>query len=330
MSLFRKLIIGALICLVVTSGIVYMIARSIQKAKTDTARAVQTWHYLAVTRDIGAGEKLNQKDLTTITWSSSLPVDGALESETDAVGHLLSYPLSSGMIITRKALAPPNSSVGLSRKIPTGMRAIALKTDDQSDFGGFLFPGSKVDVLVNNAGRGGAQQFSAGPLSRASMTSSAAKTVLLLENIEVLATGKQLIADPASKPKEETIITLLVSPEDARKVALAQEQGSIHLILRNTGDIDVSGPKATSINEISDIRTNEEKAQPLVKIPTFTIAPKVKRVQVILGTKSYSQAYRNNIPIDEPAVAPATSPQASMPATPAPQNDNSAPGGSNQ
>lgn len=328
MSMFRKLMIGALVCLVVATGIVYMIYRSIQKAKTDTARAVQTWHYLAVTRDIGAGEKLEDKDLTTITWASSLPVDGALESANDAVGHLVSYPLSSGMILTRKALAPPNSSIGLSRKIPAGMRAIALKTDDQSDFGGFLFPGSRVDVLVSDLGRGAQPQF--GPVSKAASVASSEKTVLLLENIEVLATGKQLVADPSSKPKEETIITLLVTPEQARKVALAEDHGEIHLLLRNSGDIDMSGPKATSLSEISGVRANGEKPQPLVKIPVFTEMPKIKHVEIILGTKSYSQAYRNNMPVNDPLSAPAPGAHVSTPATPAQPSDSSAPGGPNQ
>ena len=47
----------------------------------------------------------------------------------------------------RHLLAAPGA-VGLTAKIPDGMRAVAVETNDVTNVSGFLFPGCHVDVLV--------------------------------------------------------------------------------------------------------------------------------------------------------------------------------------
>ncbi len=100
------------------------------------------------------------------------------------------------------------------------MRAISIKTDDVNDLGGFLFPGAKVDILV--AIKSGAN--------------FAARSVVIVQDVSVLATGKQLTPDPEGKPTTVSIVTVLVTPEQAQKIALVQQESSISVSLRNGGD----------------------------------------------------------------------------------------------
>jgi pilus assembly protein CpaB len=105
------------------------------------------------------------------------------------------------------------------------MRATSVKTNEVMNIAGFIFPGSHVDVLVTLRGENNA--------------SSTTHTVL--QNVQVLATGTKTDPDPNGKPENVSVVTLLVTPEESEKLALAQSQaiqnqGSIHFVLRNGGD----------------------------------------------------------------------------------------------
>jgi len=66
------------------------------------------------------------------------------------------------------------------------------------------------------------------------------KSVTLLQNVVVLATGR-VNANTAHVPDEDrryTSVTLLVLPEEAEILTLAQETGTLTLLLRNPDDLD--------------------------------------------------------------------------------------------
>jgi pilus assembly protein CpaB len=100
------------------------------------------------------------------------------------------------------------------------MRAISLKSDEIVGVSGFLFPGSHVDVLVTYR-----NPNSPDPV-----------TATVLQNVEVLAAGSKIAADPDGKPAKVDEVTLLLSPVDAGKAVLASSQGTIHFVLRNGSD----------------------------------------------------------------------------------------------
>ncbi|PYX81718.1 MAG: Flp pilus assembly protein CpaB, partial [Acidobacteria bacterium] len=109
----------------------------------------------------------------------------------------------------------------LAAKIPDGMRATAVKTNEVMSVAGFMFPGSRVDVLVTIRGEN-------------NTASTITRTVL--QNVQVLSTGTKIDPDPDGKPENIGVVTLLVSPEQSEKLALAQNQGTVHFVLRNGGD----------------------------------------------------------------------------------------------
>ncbi len=64
------------------------------------------------------------------------------------MGRIVLYPIAAQEPIREQLLAAPGASVGLTAKIPDGMRAVAIQTNEVNNVSGFLFPGCHVDALV--------------------------------------------------------------------------------------------------------------------------------------------------------------------------------------
>ncbi len=212
----RRLAIALLIALVLSGGMTFFLSRKI--SKHNTARP-QTRRYVAASRSIESGELLKPENLAMVDWPESVPVEGGFGKVNDLVGRSVIYPVASGQPILNTYLAAPGSGFGLTVKIPEGMRATSVRSDEVVGVAGFLFPGSHVDVLVTfHSDR------------------AAPATQIVLQDVEVLTTGQNFEPDPQGKAQSVNVVTLLLSPQDAQKVVLAASQGSIQFILRNGAD----------------------------------------------------------------------------------------------
>ena len=141
---------------------------------------------------------------------------------------LLDEPILDGR------LAAKGSGMGLAPTIPVGMRAVSVRVNDVAGVAGFVLPGMRVDVLVT--GRP--------PSSDGTITSTA------LQNILVLSAGQVMQADARGQAIQAPTVTLLVSPEDAETLTLANIEGHIQLILRNSSDQDISHTQGRYISEL--------------------------------------------------------------------------------
>jgi pilus assembly protein CpaB len=173
---------------------------------------------VAAAAPLNAGEVLQADKLKMVEWPVSVPLAGAFLKPQDVMGRSLLYPLSAGAPILDRDLAIPGT--GLTTKIPDGMRALALRSDEVVGVAGFLFPGSHADVLVTYR----------------STTAPEPATATVLQNVEVLAAGSQVQPSLDGKPSTVNVVTVLVTPIDAERVVLASTQGTIHFVLRNSDD----------------------------------------------------------------------------------------------
>ncbi len=131
-------------------------------------------------------------------------------------------------------IAARGSGQGLAPLIPPGMRAIAVRVNDVVGVAGFVLPGMRVDVLVT--GR---------PPGRADTT-----TRTVLQNIAVLSAGQTTQTDGKSQSIITPVVTLLVSPSDAEVLTLANAEGHIQLVLRNSSDTKVAGTRGWQTIEL--------------------------------------------------------------------------------
>jgi pilus assembly protein CpaB len=208
------LVAALVISVIVTSFFYIRITRAQAGARPKTKRVV------AAAVALQPGAPITADKVTEISWPDSVPLDGLIEKQEDVVGHALMYGVAAHQPILKRDLAS-GSSLGLAARIPDGMRASAVKTNEVMNVAGFIFPGARVDVLVT--------------LKPENNTSSTT-TRTVLQNVQVLSTGTKTEPDPAGKPENVTVVTLLVTPEDSEKLALAQNQGTIQFVLRNGGD----------------------------------------------------------------------------------------------
>jgi pilus assembly protein CpaB len=175
------------------------------------------------------GSVLAKENLTLIDWPDNIAIEGKLHKADEITGRVLMYPVAANEPIRQSDLASPGAGIGLSAKIPEGMRAAAVKTNEVNNVAGFVFPGCRVDVLatLNLAG------------------SQVTKTVL--HNVQVLSVGEKTEPDPKGKPENASIVTLLLTPEDSEKLALAGSQGTIQLVLRNGSDGSNAAPGSVDV-----------------------------------------------------------------------------------
>lgn len=208
------LLVASIIAIVATTAF-YM-----QVQKKHLAEMPKTNKVLASATALQAGTPLTPDKVVLIDWPQNLPLEGALHGTDEVAGRVLMYPVGAKEPILTRNLAGLNSGVGLTAKIPDGMRATAVRTNEVSNVAGFIFPGSKVDVLVTYHGEG-----------------NAVFTRTLLQNMPVLSVGTETQPDPSGKPTASVgVITMLTTPEESQLLVLAQSQGTIQFVLRNGGD----------------------------------------------------------------------------------------------
>src|SRR5579864_5413935 len=213
----RRLLVALLIALLLSGGVTFFVSRKLV-GRNATTQTLQ--HYVAASHPLQPGAVLKAEDLTMVDWPTAKPLQGAFSKSADLAGRAVIYPVAASQPVLQDYLAAPGSVIGLTTKIPEGMRATAVKSDEVVGVAGFLFPGSHVDVLVT---------------FRTDRFPTPA-TQIVLQDVEVLTVGQKVQPDPQGKPEAVNVVTLLLTPEDSQKLVLASSQGGIQFVLRNGAD----------------------------------------------------------------------------------------------
>lgn len=266
----RRLMLALVVALVISGLFTFWLSRHFVHA-TRTA-APPPNQYVAAARALDPGEVIRKEDLTMIDWPQSHPLAGSFMKTDDVVGRAVLYPLSAGQPILDRQLAAAGAGAGLTGRIPAGMRAMALKSDEVVGVAGFLLPGTHVDVLVTYTDQ---DHPNAGPV-----------TATVLQDAEVLAAGHQVQPDPTGKPVTVDVVTLLLSPEDAEKAALASERGTIRFVLRNGGDHSSAKAGPVDLGELASL-PNSRPAPEHHYVPRKPGTPEAQPwvVETMMGTK---------------------------------------------
>ena len=139
-------------------------------------------------------------------------------------------PMGVNEPILAAKLAGEGLGPSIAYLLPDGMRAAAVRINDVSGVAGFIQPNDSVDVLITRQlpGAAGDRQV----------------TDVLLQNVRVIAID-QNAQGADGKPVLAKTATLEVNPTDAQKLALAQQVGSLSLVLRKPGQEQDAGAAQT-------------------------------------------------------------------------------------
>jgi pilus assembly protein CpaB len=177
--------------------------------------------------------------------------------------------LAKGEPILERQLAEAGAGAGITGGIPSGMRAISVRSDEVVGVAGFLLPGTHVDVLMT---------YHSAALPEP-------QTVTVLQDVVVLAAGQQTHPEPDGKPISVNEVTLLLKPEDAEKIVLATSLGVIYFVLRNGADKEQALTPPVGLDQLAGIAaiSPNQEARPLGS----KVQPMRKRyeVETILGDK---------------------------------------------
>jgi pilus assembly protein CpaB len=184
----------------------------------------QTIDTIVAAQSIPAGTMLTRDLVKVVQWPASSRLDGSLGDPRSVLDRGAIVAIAANEPITESKLAALGAGAGLPPTIPPGMRAMSVRVNEVVGVAGFVVPGTRVDVLVTFE-------------SRTQTTESVARVVV--SNVQVLTAGTRFDQEQArqdNRPIPTSVVTLLVTPEDAQRVALAAAEGSITLILRNPLD----------------------------------------------------------------------------------------------
>jgi pilus assembly protein CpaB len=183
----------------------------------------------------------------------------ALKEFKNVENQRLAQGLSEGEYVLEDKLVN-SEQVGLMAKLPSGMRAIALKVNAESTAGGFVLPGFRVDVVSTLRGNVG---------------ESVAKTIL--QNMLVLAVDTNPNRDPNSPSMVGSTVTLAATPEETQRLALASALGELRLTLRTPDDnkvVRLAGSKFDDLGRpVRDSQDNKEEETAVAKTPPVPTLP---------------------------------------------------------
>jgi pilus assembly protein CpaB len=262
----QRLSLALFIGLLVSGAGTWLVGR---KLTANAAHRPPDLHYLAPTHPLNAGETLKVEDVKLVTWPADAPIAGAFTSPANLVGRTLLYPLDKDQPVTEKLLAAPGVGIGLVGRIPDGMRAVALRTDEVMGVAGFLQPHTHVDVLATLRTDKDPEPM----------------TLSVVQNVEVLAAGHQLQPDPDGKPAVVTVVTLLLTPSDAERTVLASQQGAIHFVLRGIDDQKQATEGPVDLGELVDGQTGTPaREKPAAKVNTLLPRPAHADMEYVIET----------------------------------------------
>jgi pilus assembly protein CpaB len=258
------------------SAVFYQIA---VRGRSAPQEATGTQEIVVATRDLDIGATVGPADLRLEQWPANrVPEDGFRELDEVVEGVPVAKILA-GEPVMRRRLAPPGSGVGLSPKVPVGMRAISVRVDDVTGLSGFVLPEAQVDVLVTGT-----------PLAS---PESGRMTRTNLSKVRVISAGENLEPDASGKAQRVAVVTLLVSPEQAELLTLASAQGRLQLVLRNMRDEDVVETRGVRERQMFAMdweapreRSGQPAPQPAATLamPAAPAPPPPIQIEMIRGT----------------------------------------------
>jgi pilus assembly protein CpaB len=178
----------------------------------------QTSEIIVAAHRLEIGTLVKDTDLKAGQWVGPVPQGVVLKKE-NVVGRGVISAINEGEPIFENRLAGVAAGARLAPTIPPGMRAVTIRVNDVVGVAGFVVSGQRVDVLISSTPPGGASN---GP-----------KVKTLLQNIEVLSAGTNFQKDAEGKLVQVPVVNVLVTPEQAEALSLANNQTTVQLILRN-------------------------------------------------------------------------------------------------
>jgi pilus assembly protein CpaB len=195
----------------------------------------------------------------------------AITNREQMKNRVLKRSLRAGDFVTPDDLLGEGQS-GIAAALPAGFRAVGLRVNLESIAGGFAsLPHSRVDIISTIRKGDDKRSFSR----------------ILLEDVLVLAADTNTVRDENGRAMPASVVTVALKPEDALKVAMTRELGTLSLVLRKFNDKSKAERDRLTVAQIlsGGLAKGEvdDGDEPEVKLPPPKIEPQPEAKKEDLG-----------------------------------------------
>jgi len=274
-----------------------MVYSALKRREADVQRAMaHNVQVVVASMDLPLGSRIELGEVKMTRWSADSIPEGSYTDPKQVVGSYVKNSLVANEPIVQAKLFTGDKTAGvMPLLIPFGMRAVSVPVDEVSDIAGFVLPHTRVDVLVAiNGGEGSKGEFSK----------------VVLQNVEVLAVAQE-VEQKKDEPTVVKVVTLLVSPQEAERLALASHAGSLRLAMRNYNDNKIVLTSGSDVAQMLRAYSLAPEVPVMAAQPEHhaaVAAPRRKAIEVEIlrnGKSSESVSFVNEAAADSGSAKPA-------------------------
>ena len=223
-------------------------------------------------RPLRYGDPLTRDNLREVNWPAANAPKGAFRSLDKLVAgekRVVLRPIDVDEPVLENKISGSGGRATLSNLIAGDLRAVAIRVNEVQGVAGFVLPGDRVDVLLTR--EDGSRQM---------------RTDGLMQNLKVLGVDQET-SDAKDKPMVAKAVTLEVTPEQSQKLVLAQQIGTLSLVLRNEANV---AAKTLETVRVGDLDRASGVPGPSAKTKVNVVRGTAASVEEVVGERSGRRA----------------------------------------
>ncbi len=204
---------------------------------------------LAAMTPLHYGDKIDRESseqaIQWVDWPSHALPEGVFTDVQELLGEdyaqirIVTRAIEPGELILKTKVTGFGDESRVSMRVAKGKRAFSIKIDAVSGVAGLVGPGDRVDIILTRTIED--QLFSS----------------VVLQDVLVIAMD-QTASTERSIAKVARTATVEVDPNEAQKLALAQQVGKLSMSLRGVGEATTSELEPVSIHDLPDQPETQE------------------------------------------------------------------------
>lgn len=238
------------------------------------------------------GSSVTSEHLKTVDWPADSVPPGAFRSVNEVLGggtRVALRPIELNEPVLASKISGKGGRLSLSGLIAEDKRAATIRVNDVVGVGGFLLPGDRVDVMITRALPGDNKD-------------EQTITDVLIQNVRVVGVDQDA-NEAKDKPQIVKAVTVEVTQEQAQKLALGQQVGTLSLALRNLTNMASEAPRTVRLTDLRDGATSAAPVRIAYRTVTRYRGPSRPRavtptVEVVRGTQASNYAVNRYVGMD--------------------------------
>ena len=190
---------------------------------------------VSAAQDIPANTLITAEMLESKNFPRSLQTGKEITEVNAAVGRLSPVAIGKGeYLLDNRLIKPGEGKDRLAYTVPEGMRAMSIPINAVTGVSNMIKIGDRVDFVA---------------IVPASTASPEPRSMMVLQNIEILAVGSAYKDSTTPQGGESATLTVAVDPQSALKLKMALKNTDFALALRPPSDKGLVNPTPVTINQ---------------------------------------------------------------------------------